>query len=34
VMAMARSAPAPFDPRELPQPSDRLSLEVTFCAIP
>lgn len=34
MMAMARSAPAPFDPRELPQPTDRLSLEVTFCATP
>ena len=33
-MAPARSAPAPFDPRELPEPSDRLSLEVTFCALP
>ena len=33
-MALARSAPAPFDPRELPEPSDRLSLEVTFCATP
>jgi len=33
-MALARSAPAPFDPRELPVPSDRLSLEVTFCALP
>lgn len=34
MMALARSAPAPFDPRELPEPSDRLSLEVTFCATP
>jgi len=34
MMAMARSSPAPFDPRELPQPTDRLSLEVTFCATP
>lgn len=34
VKAMARSVPAPFDPRELPEPSDRLSLDVTFCATP
>ena len=33
-MALARPAPAPFDPRELPEPSDSLSLEVTFCATP
>lgn len=32
--AMQRRAPAPFDPRELPEPSDRLSLAVTFCATP
>ena len=31
--ALRRSA-APFDPRELPEPSDRLGLEVTFCATP
>jgi uncharacterized protein YggE len=34
MVAMARSAPAPFDPRELPEPTDRLSLTVTFCARP
>lgn len=33
-MAMARPTPAPFDPRELPEPTDSLSLEVTFCATP
>jgi uncharacterized protein YggE len=32
LMAESRRAPAPFDPRELPQPTDRLGLEVTFCA--
>lgn len=33
-MAMARRSPAPFDPQELPQPTDRLGLAVTFCATP
>jgi uncharacterized protein YggE len=28
----ADAAPPPFDPRELPQPIDRLSLQVQFCA--
>lgn len=32
MVALARSAPAGFDPRELPEPSDHLSLEATFCA--
>jgi len=32
MVALARSAAAGFDPRELPEPTDRLSLEVTFCA--
>jgi len=31
-MALRGAAPAPFDPRELPEPSDQLSLAVTFCA--
>jgi uncharacterized protein YggE len=26
------AAPPPFDPRELPAPTDRLSLQVQFCA--
>lgn len=29
--AMAAPAPAPFDPAELPQPTDRLALQVRFC---
>ncbi|MFM7648595.1 MAG: hypothetical protein ACKO50_11120 [Cyanobium sp.] len=29
--AMAAEA-APFDPAELPQPTDRLALQVRFCA--
>jgi hypothetical protein len=29
--AMAADA-APFDPAELPQPTDRLALQVRFCA--
>lgn len=33
-MARAMPAPAPFDPRELSEPTDQLSLEVTFCATP
>ncbi|MEB3235000.1 MAG: SIMPL domain-containing protein [Cyanobacteriota bacterium] len=33
-MALERRAPAPFDPRELPEPSDMLALEATSCAIP
>ncbi len=33
-MAMARRAPAPFDPRELPEPTERLSVAVIFCATP
>lgn len=33
-MAMPRRAPAPFDPRELPEPVDRLAVAVTFCATP
>jgi uncharacterized protein YggE len=34
LLAMARAMPAPaaFDPRELSEPTDQLSLEVTFCA--
>jgi len=34
MLAMARglSAPAAFDPRELSEPTDQLSLAVTFCA--
>ena len=31
-MAVARRSPAPFDPRELPEPVDRLTMAVTFCA--
>ena len=30
--AMAAAAPAPFDPAELPEPSDRLGMVVRFCA--
>lgn len=33
-MAMRAAGSAPFDPRELPEPIDQLSLEVTFCATP
>ncbi|MBM5800849.1 MAG: DUF541 domain-containing protein [Cyanobacteria bacterium K_DeepCast_35m_m2_023] len=33
-MAMMRRTESRFDPRELPEPSDRLNLEVTFCATP
>jgi len=33
-MAVGRGSPAPFDPRELAEPTDQLSLEVTFCATP
>lgn len=33
-MAAGRGSPAPFDPRELSEPTDQLSLEVTFCATP
>ena len=33
-MAMPRRAPAAFDPRELPEPVDRLAVAVTFCATP
>lgn len=33
-MAVARRAGAPFDARELPEPVDRLSMAVTFCATP
>lgn len=33
-MAAGRGLPAPFDPLELPEPTDQLSLEVTFCATP
>lgn len=31
-MAAGRGSPAPFDPRELTEPTDQLSVEVTFCA--
>jgi len=36
LLAMARATPepAPFDPRELAEPTDQLSLAVTFCATP
>ena len=30
----SRRGPAPFDPNELNEPTDQLSLEVTFCATP
>lgn len=33
-MAALRTGAAPFDPKELPEPSDRLDVAVTFCASP
>lgn len=33
-LAMPRNAAAPLDPRELPEPSDTVSLSITFCASP
>jgi uncharacterized protein YggE len=31
--AMAEAAPPPFDPAELPKPTDRLAMLVQFCAV-